>query len=231
MRTATASTCSPRSARSRRRLTRSHSACSTTTRATASSAAPPAGTPEARTSEMMAAVGPPAAPRVARVDAVSDALSFAFGMTWEVLWALILGLRAVRRGAGGRQQAGDAPAATGRLCRGRSPSPRASAPPPRRARTPPSRSPGRCFAEGAELHRGDGLPVRLDQPCSGAGRHPGRPDRLAVHRQRIRRRSRHDRPDGAALPAFPDAAARRRRPAITPSAACSGGWRATPRWT
>ena len=25
------------------------------------------------------------------MDAVTDALSFAFGMTWEVLWALILG--------------------------------------------------------------------------------------------------------------------------------------------
>src|SRR6202165_5834733 len=48
-------------------------------------------TPEERTDEMMAAVG-----RLLRrgelvVEAIADALEFAFGMTWEILWALILG--------------------------------------------------------------------------------------------------------------------------------------------
>jgi hypothetical protein len=48
-------------------------------------------------------------------DEVLDALSFAFGMFWEILWALILGFLLFRGRSGGPIESGDAPAAARRL--------------------------------------------------------------------------------------------------------------------
>jgi hypothetical protein len=44
---------------------------------------------------------------------LGQALSFAFGMFWEILWALILGFCALGRGPGRRLEAGDATASAG----------------------------------------------------------------------------------------------------------------------
>jgi hypothetical protein len=103
---------------------------------------------------------------VAEIDVFApllDALSFAFGMFWEILWALILGFALSGAVRGGRVEGRDATADARRLaenardrlrrrrrllvvllCRGR---PRALS-----------------VQERRELHRGDGLRVRLHEP-------------------------------------------------------------------
>ena len=113
-------------------------------------------------------------------------------------------VRALGRRAGRRQQAADAPAAARRLP----------------AHTHRRRGPGRgvlvvllrigragpiAVSQGRQLHRRDGVPVRLHQPGDRARDHPRGPDRLAVHRRRVRRRPDHDRADGAAVPPLPQA--------------------------
>src|SRR5438105_2117185 len=66
-------------------------------------------------------------------------------------------------------------------------------------------------SEGCELHRGDGVPVRLHEPGHRARHHHVDPARLAIHGRRIRRRTAHDRDSRRALPHLPHASARRRR--------------------
>ena len=61
------------------------------------------GTPEERTSEMMAAVGRLLAPRVAHVDAVTDALQFRLRDDLAGPVGADPRVRAVGRGAGGRE--------------------------------------------------------------------------------------------------------------------------------
>jgi uncharacterized membrane protein YraQ (UPF0718 family) len=74
-----------------------------------------------------------------------EALSFAFGMFWEILWALILGffLSAVVQAIVSK---GEMRRLLPEIRRARSPSPAGSAPRPPRAPTPPSPSPARSFA-------------------------------------------------------------------------------------
>src|SRR5580658_4856250 len=54
---------------------------------------------------------------------------------------------------------------------------------------------------GGQLHRGDGVRARLDEPGDRARRDPGAADGLAVRAGRVRRRADHDRADRRAVPA------------------------------
>src|SRR6266540_4961490 len=101
-------------------------------------------------------------------------------------------LRPVRGGAGGRLQGRDEPAAARRLAPLAGDRLRAwrgvLVVLLRRGRLGPLDLP-----QGRQLHRRDGLPVRLHQPGDRAGHHHGGASRLAVHRGRVRRRAADDR--------------------------------------
>ena len=136
--------------------------------------------------------------------AIGDALRFAFGMTWEILWALILGFA-----LSGAVQAVVSKQQMRRLLPDDSPRTLAVAAGLGAASSSCSYAVGRArpvaVSQGRRLHRRDGVPVRLHQPRRRARDHPRGPDRLAVHRRRVRRRPDHDRADGAAVPALPEA--------------------------
>ena len=125
-------------------------------------------------------------------DAIGRALALAGSMTWEILWALILGFAlsavvqaVVRRATIVRLLGDDRPrtlalaaglgaASLVVLVRGGGAGPLA-------------------VPQGRALHRGDGVRDRLHQPRRRARRDPGAADGLAVHRGRVRRRPGHDR--------------------------------------
>src|SRR5881296_3352689 len=90
-----------------------------------------------------------------------DALSFAFGMFWEILWALILGFA-----LSGAVQALVSKQEMRRLLPDDSPRPLA-------------------LSQGRRLHRRDGVRVRLHQPRDRARDHHGPAPRLAVHPRRV----------------------------------------------
>lgn len=101
-------------------------------------------------------------------DHVVDALSFGFGMFWEILWALIVGFAL----SAARVQAVVSKGEIRRLLRdGLGAIDRARVWPGQRRRpvpTPRSRSRAPCFARG-ERHGGDGVPARLHDPVIELG--------------------------------------------------------------
>ena len=110
---------------------------------------------------------------VAVVHAIGDALQFAFGMTWEVLWALILGFAlsgAVQAVVSKRQMRrllpDDSPRTLAVATRLGAASSSCSYAAVALARS--------LFRKGAELHRRDGVPVRLHEPRDRARDHPAR---------------------------------------------------------
>ncbi len=126
-------------------------------------------------------------------------------MTWEVLWALILGfaLSAMVQAVVSKREMrrllpDDSPrtlavaSGLGRglvvvLVRGGGAGPVA-------------------VPQGRRLHGGDGVPVRLHQPRPRARDHHDRAARVAVHARRVRRGPADDRDHGAALPDLPQPA-------------------------
>src|SRR6266508_1461 len=149
---------------------------------------------------------------VAGIDVLAellDALSFAFGMFWEILWALILGFAhsaavqaVVSKQEMRRLMPDDSPRTLGIACGlGR----RLVVVLLRRGRIG-----ALALPQGREVHGGDGIRVRLDQSGHRAREHHGAVARLAVHARRVRRRPADDRADGARLPPLPQAAPRRR---------------------
>jgi uncharacterized protein len=137
------------------------------------------------------------------VGAIGDALRFAFGMTWEILWALILGfaLSGAVQALVSKQQmrrllSDDSPRtlaiATGLGAASSSCSYAAVA----LARS--------LFRKGANFTSAMAFQFASTNLVLQLGDHPGRPHRMAVHRRRVCRRARHD---GAAVSALPDTGA------------------------
>ena len=162
--------------------------------------------------------------------AIGDALRFAFGMAWEVLWALILGfaLSGAVQAVVSKQQMrrllpDDSPrtlaVATGLGAASSSCSYAAVA----LARS--------LFRKGADFTAAMAFQFASTNLVVELGIILAVLHRLAVHRRRVRRRSDHDRPDGAAVPTVPETGDGRRGHGSRPTAARSGGWRGTPRWT
>ena len=139
--------------------------------------------------------------------ALGDALKTALDMFWEVLWPLILGF-----GLSGIVQAVVSHKAMARLPRRRfAPQPDLRQPLRhrlqflllRRGRPRPLALP-----QGRQLHGGDGLRARLDQPGHRTGHHPGRAPGLALRGRGVRRRHHHGHPDRPDLPPDADAETR-----------------------
>ena len=132
-------------------------------------------------------------------------------MTWEILWALVLGftlsavVQAVIRRSTIIKRLGDDRPRTLALAAGLGAA--SSVLLLRRGGPRP-----RPLQKGGQLHRSYGFRDRLDQSGSRAGRHLGRADWLAVHLGRVRRRPDHDRAHRTDLPAIPAPEAPRRGP-------------------
>jgi uncharacterized protein len=100
--------------------------------------------------------------------AIGDALRFAFGMTWEILWALILGfalsgaVQAVVSKQQMRRLLPDDSPHTLTVAAGLG----AASSSCSYASVALARS---LFPQGRRLHRRDGVPVRLSQPGSSLG--------------------------------------------------------------
>src|SRR6266487_3044851 len=134
--------------------------------------------------------------------ALLHALQVAGSMTWQVTWSLILGFTLsaviealVRKSTIARLLPDDRPrslaTATGLGAASSSCSYAAVA----LARS--------LYRKGRRLHRGDGVPVRVDEPGHRTRPDPGAADRLAVHPGRVRRRTVDDPVPRAAVPAIP----------------------------
>jgi hypothetical protein len=126
------------------------------------------------------------------VNAIAEALRFAFGMAWEIAWALILGFA-----LSGAVQAVVSKQQMRRLLPDNSPRTLAIASGLGAASSSCSYA---AVALARSLFRKG---ADFTSAMARAGRHPGRPYRLAVHRRRVRRRPDHDRGNGAAVSAFP----------------------------
>ena len=120
-------------------------------------------------------------------------------MTWAILWALILGFAlsavvqaVVRRSTIVKRLGDDRPrslaVATGFGAASSSCSYAAVA----LARS--------LFRKGASFTSAMAFEIASTNLVIELGHHPGPPDRLAVHRRRVRRRAGHDRPAGLAVP-------------------------------
>ncbi|GAA3435218.1 permease [Kutzneria kofuensis] len=133
---------------------------------------------------------------------IVDALAMAGSMTWEILWALILGFAlsavvqaVVRRSTVVRLLGTDSPRsltiAAGLGAASSSCSYAAVA----LARA--------LFRKGANFTAAMAFEIASTNPGGGARRDPGAAAGLAVHRGRVRRRTDHDRAAGAAVPPLP----------------------------
>src|SRR5436305_10264747 len=156
---------------------------------------------------------------------VGDALSFAFGMFWEILWALMLGFAlsavvqaVVSRGEMQRLLPDDSPRSIARATGLGIVSSSCSYAAVALARS--------LFSQGCELHRGDGLRVRLDEPGGRVRDHHGPDPRLAVHGRRVRRRPADDRPAGASVSPAAEPAAGGGSPPAGPTGAARPDGRA-----
>ena len=142
--------------------------------------------------------------------AIGHALAVAGSMTWEILWALILGFAlsavvqaVVRKSTIVAARRRPAPYAGRRGRAGR----RVVVVLLRRGCVGPL-----AVSQGRQLHRSHGVRDRLHQPRRGARHHPGPADGLAVHRRGVHRRPDHDRGAGGAVPAVRALPDGRRRP-------------------
>ena len=125
-------------------------------------------------------------------------------MSWEILWALILGFGLSAAVQAVVSKVGDdAPAA------GRFPRSIAIACGARRRLVElfvrGRRTGSVDLPQGRELHGGDGVRVRVDEPRDRARHHPGVADGLAVHARRVRGGTHHDRPPDDRVPAHVEA--------------------------
>ena len=126
-----------------------------------------------------------------------DAISLAFGMFWEILWALVLGFAlsaavqaVVSKAEMTRLLPDDSPRSLGIACGlGAASSSCSYAGCPRQIDLP----------QGGRLQCGYGLRVRLDQPRHRAWDHHGDPVGLGIHVRGVRGRAHHDRAARAAV--------------------------------